>query len=417
MSQKTDTENRTESPTMAPPREAPASHPVTVREPPLRDPVEDMIAVFDTRKFDHMMRVAKVLAAATLVPDSLLKYARDEGDKKKGDFLPAEMAIANCFLVVNQAFRWHMDPFAVAQSVFVHKGKIGYEGKLVAAVVNSHPLMAERLRYIYEGEGAMRRVVVSGRLRGEDEYRSVEGTKSDWATDNEQWKRHSSIDQMLAYRGAREWARRHNAEALLGVFADDELVDDVSVQPEQPARKPRSASAALDKFAGTTIEAKAEPADDAAERAAKSAAAAKAKRDADDAAERAAIRGDAGPGNGGASPQAGKQPQEAKNGDIRGNGAGKDGKAPGGPPAATDDGMPKPHEVHVSQFEKGKFFSLWAWLRTTMAESKQEVRIALAAKYRDCFRMTAAHSTAFGTQVTAFLDEMGLDSAAILKGE
>jgi hypothetical protein len=48
-----------------------------------------------------------------------------------------EQIMANCFLVVNQAVRWNMDPFAVAQCVSVVHGKLCYEGKLIAAIIEA----------------------------------------------------------------------------------------------------------------------------------------------------------------------------------------------------------------------------------------------------------------------------------------
>ena len=58
-------------------------------------------------------------------------------------------------------------------------------------------------------------------LVGDAEPREVIGTVAGWKTGNEQWKKNT--DQMLAYRGAREWARRYMPEAILGIHADDEL--------------------------------------------------------------------------------------------------------------------------------------------------------------------------------------------------
>src|SRR5262245_22613472 len=55
--------------------------------------VHDAIAAFDTGKFEHMQRLATVLANSSLVPDHL-----------KGNEGPA-VALANCFLVVSQAHR------------------------------------------------------------------------------------------------------------------------------------------------------------------------------------------------------------------------------------------------------------------------------------------------------------------------
>lgn len=179
----------------------------------------DEIPVLDTAKFDQMHRVAKVMAFSRLVPQHLTC-------DKNGEWLDEREAVANCFLVVNQAVRWGMDPFAVAQGTFVHTGRIGYEGKLIAAVVNTHPRMAHNLEFRYDGEpGDQRRVTVVGYIKGEPNPRTIEGTVSRWRTKNSKWDANDNQDQMLAYRGAREWARRHLPEAIYGVQSDDEVQD------------------------------------------------------------------------------------------------------------------------------------------------------------------------------------------------
>jgi hypothetical protein len=71
-------------------------------------------------------------------------------------------------------------------------------------------------------------VRVFGTLKGETEPRVIEGTVEGWMTQNKQWQ--TMADQMLAYRGAREWARRHMPETLLGIHADEELPEVVQTE-------------------------------------------------------------------------------------------------------------------------------------------------------------------------------------------
>jgi len=170
-------------------------------------PVEDSHAVAnafaDTALFEQFQRAATLMATSDLVPTHLR-------DKK-----------ANCFLVLNQAYRWQMDPFAVAQCTFVVHGRLGYEGKLVAAAINCNPEIDKRLNYRYSGEGNERKVVVFGKLVEDDEERTVDLVFKNVATANDLWKKQA--DQQLAYAGARHWARRHFPEVILGVYTRDEL--------------------------------------------------------------------------------------------------------------------------------------------------------------------------------------------------
>jgi hypothetical protein len=49
-------------------------------------------------------------------------------------------------MVIQQAVRWQMDPFAVAQECSVIQGKLMHSGKLVAAVVNARGNLASAFR-------------------------------------------------------------------------------------------------------------------------------------------------------------------------------------------------------------------------------------------------------------------------------
>jgi hypothetical protein len=149
------------------------------------------------------LQLADIMAKASLIPSHL--------QNKPGD----------CLLIVMQAQRWGMDAVSVAQCTSVVKGKLCYEGKLVAAALYATGAIDGRLRYDFSGSGDGRRVVVTGRPRGTTVDQTVEGTVGDWKTDNGNWKK--SPDDMLVYRGTRQWARRYAPEALLGVYTPDEL--------------------------------------------------------------------------------------------------------------------------------------------------------------------------------------------------
>lgn len=160
------------------------------------------------------LQLAEVMAKANLIPDHLRG--------KPGD----------CLLIVMQAQRWGMDAVSVAQSTSVVHGKLCYEGKLVAAALYAMGAIEGRLRYEFSGAGEQRSVRVIGRPRGAGVDQIVEGKVADWKTGNDQWKKQP--DDMLVYRGTRQWARRYAPEALLGVYTPDELED--APQPAAEAR-------------------------------------------------------------------------------------------------------------------------------------------------------------------------------------
>lgn len=170
------------------------------------------------------MQLANMMSTGKLVPNHL---QRSPGD---------------CLMVIEQAMRWGMSPFAVAQCTSVIQGKLMFEGKLVAAALNSSGVLKGRLDYKFSGEGATRSITVIGTLKGESEPRDISVELKDAKTSNGMWTKQP--DQQLVYFATRAWARRHAPEVMLGVYSPEEF-------DEQPKR---------DNFAGTTIEAKAEAA-------------------------------------------------------------------------------------------------------------------------------------------------------------
>lgn len=178
----------------------------------------------DSATLEHMMRIAKIMAAASLIPDSL--WSAGTGSNKKA--LPYQTVVANCFLIVNQARLWKVDAFALAQASSVVHGKVVFEGKAIAAVLES--TRGIRLRFTWNDQpGDAFGITVTERdLReGEDERRHVSGTVGAWATKKKGGARSDNwagpaARQQLAYRGAREWARLHEPGLVLGVFAGDD---------------------------------------------------------------------------------------------------------------------------------------------------------------------------------------------------
>lgn len=190
----------------------------TVQKPRDIRVVSDQEPIMDTGRFEHMQRIASVMARCALVPTSL-----------RGDDI--ETAIANCFLVVNQAVRWGMDPFAVAQCSSVIQGKLCYEGKLVSAVMQNNGV---NLSFKFNDKtGDALEVTVSGKLPNEDEARTVSGTVGQWKTNNQQWSKDPKA--MLCYRGSRAWSRIHNPAPMLGVYTQDEMEE---APPATPALLP-----------------------------------------------------------------------------------------------------------------------------------------------------------------------------------
>lgn len=182
------------------------------------------VPVFDTARFEHMQRVAALMAQTSVLPDTLC-FKNENGVKTA---FPPHVVVANCFRVVNQAERWGMDPFAVADCASIVNGRLMWEGKLVAAVIDAK--LGIRLKYRFTDDTKPVRdtlgVVVFGQFADEDEPREIEGTVAAWHRGaNSAWASPANWKRQLRYMGAREWARAHAPAIMLGVITIDEAID------------------------------------------------------------------------------------------------------------------------------------------------------------------------------------------------
>lgn len=151
--------------------------------------------------------------------------------------------------VAMQAWRWNMDPFAVASKTYMVVSKhgeerIAYEAQLIAAVVNTRAGLKDRPNLKYEGEGRTRKctvtlVFLTGAVR---EYESPE-IGNIKTQKSPLWQ--SEPDQQLAYYSIRAAARRWCPEVILGVYDRDELEEAVSLSSfnRRPAISDRLAEA------------------------------------------------------------------------------------------------------------------------------------------------------------------------------
>lgn len=185
--------------------------------------------LLDTARFEHMGRIATTMATCALLPDHLLSG-------KSGPY-PPEQVRGNCFLIVNQALRWGLDPFAVAAETYVVSGKLGFQGKLIAALVNARARLKSRLSYQFNDKtGDALAVAVSGTLDGESEPRTITLSVGQAKTGNQMWTK--DPHQKLIYSGVTKWARRHTPEVILGVATDDDL-DRIAANTIETERTPK----------------------------------------------------------------------------------------------------------------------------------------------------------------------------------
>lgn len=225
---------------------APETQLATRPAQPLREirVVQSEVALFDTAKFEHMNRLSGAMAACALIPKHLMGIKNTAG---QFEYFHADTIRANCLLIVNQAANWDQDPFAVAQKTYVIDGKLGYEGQLIAAVINTRSDIKGRLKHRFNSkQGDELAVVVYGstgdipadaapllvKLADEGDRSAMSDLEAmgvlavrldvkQAKTKNDIWNK--DPEQKLIYSGVIRWARRFRPEVIQGVSSREEL--------------------------------------------------------------------------------------------------------------------------------------------------------------------------------------------------
>lgn len=231
---------------------------VSTERPAHRDvpQVIDSVPILDTSRFEHMQRIANVMASTSLIPESL----RTSGKRDSKIDLPFAQVFANCFLIVNQATRWGMDPFAVASCCSVVHGRLQYEGKLVSAVLEAK--LGSQLFHYFTGNPGTDdyRIFLSDKPFTSELIASLkpgaslpgfnlwDGSVAEWKTtgDGSPWSP-KNYRRMLIYRGTRDWARIYRPALMLGVYTDDELLD---LADDARARRATPVTSLIDRLSG-----------------------------------------------------------------------------------------------------------------------------------------------------------------------
>lgn len=156
-----------------------------------------------------------------------------------------------CYAAVVRAVRWRMDPFFVAEQMYLTKNpktgeeKIAFMAQLINAVINAHAPLQKKLRAVYEGEGDAMKATIYGLPKGQVEELDYETPtlakliaargKNDYGKVKGSPLYDNDPKQQLWYYGARGFCRRHFPEVLGGVFdsvdSEFEPVDPKDVTP------------------------------------------------------------------------------------------------------------------------------------------------------------------------------------------
>ena len=183
--------------------------------------------------FELHQRQATALAKSTWIPKHLVGRTNDE-------------TVATCVGLAQMADKWQMSPQMVAGETYSVHGKIGFQGKLYAALANAHGGLQGGLRAIYAGKGdqmagvifgsdheltqeereQLKKLVKTGdadaatelELSGVKAVRLVVGAVK---TDQVMWLR--DPEQKLFYSGSTKWCRRFLPDLVLGVISVEDI--------------------------------------------------------------------------------------------------------------------------------------------------------------------------------------------------
>src|SRR5215213_1699164 len=100
-----------------------------------------------------MNAIAPISANDALIPTDMRSAMDLAGMMAKGKLVPQHFwdKPGDALMVIEQAVRWNMSPFAVAQETSVISGKLMYSGKLVSAAVHASGILASRMAYHFSG--------------------------------------------------------------------------------------------------------------------------------------------------------------------------------------------------------------------------------------------------------------------------
>ncbi|RXI58096.1 hypothetical protein [Clostridium tetani] len=162
-------------------------------------------------KFEESIRMAKALAASTLVPK---EYQNN---------------ISNCMIAIDTAQRLRISPFATMQNLYIVNGRPSWSSQFIISAINKCDRFSEPLKFSIAGEGdklecfaytkdhngnELKGPTISMKMAKEEGWLGKNGSK---------WKTMPQV--MIQYRAASFFGRLHCPDILMGVYTDDENIE------------------------------------------------------------------------------------------------------------------------------------------------------------------------------------------------
>lgn len=197
---------------------------LAVREP---DPQTKLPSVgtgfFDLHSFELTQRVARSLAASTLVPKIY------QGNTPE--------AVGNCMIALNFAQRVKADPLMVMQNLHVIQGRPSWSSPFLIALVNICGKFTE-LAFEFSGvpgedsygcRASANSKATGRQLPGAEITIKMAKDEGWYGRSGSKWR--TMQQQMLIYRAAAFWARVYAPEVSMGLLTKDEVEDIIDLEP------------------------------------------------------------------------------------------------------------------------------------------------------------------------------------------
>lgn len=173
--------------------------------------------------FEDAQRIAKCLASSTLIPPQF----------------QGQNGFANCLVALEIANRMRMSPFQVMQNLHIIHGRPSWSSQFIIAMINGCGKFSP-LRYEVSGKGddlacycVATEIATDNDLKGPTVTMAM-AKKEGWATKTgSKWV--TMPDLMIRYRAAAFWGRLFVPELLVGIQAEEEVID---IQPVTVSAKP-----------------------------------------------------------------------------------------------------------------------------------------------------------------------------------
>ncbi|WP_141640221.1 recombinase RecT [Clostridium sp. K25] len=160
------------------------------------------------KKFEESARMAKALAASTLVPK---EYQNN---------------ISNCMIAIDTAQRLSVSPFAAMQNLYIVNGRPSWSSQFIISAINTCGRFSEPLNFKLMGEGDGMKCYAYTKDKHGNELKgptiSIDMAKKEgWLSKGmSKWKTMPEV--MIRYRAASFFGRLHCPDILMGVYTEDE---------------------------------------------------------------------------------------------------------------------------------------------------------------------------------------------------